>query len=281
METGGNNSFVIESSNFNTALASNYHLSIEIGIKYFAYCLLNTGNLTYEYARRYSISSVKKNASEISEIISNDDVIKNEFSSQSIAFVNFPSTLVPSEIYRKENAQTFLEFNTKVIGEVISEEIASQEAHLIYCVPKNLLKIVHNFFPHAKQKSQENILIQQYNKLNNERNKAYAYLNNNKVVISIFKGKKLILNNTFEYFTKEDLLYFLLFSFEQLNLSTKGTELVLFGDIEIEDEYFYLLYQYVEEIKLGNRPHHFTFPNVFSDLSNHKYFGLFTQVLCA
>jgi hypothetical protein len=116
--------------------------------------------------------------------------------------------------------------------------------------------------------------------LNNNTEKAYLYLIQNKVTITVFKENKLIFNNSFDYLTKEDLLYFVLFSFEQLKLSTENIEVILFGAIEKDDEYFNLLYDYIRNIKLGKRPHQFTFPIEFNSLAEHKYFGLFTQVLC-
>jgi len=280
METGENKFFVLQSDSFNIALASRYHLSIQIGITHFSYCLLNTTTLTYEYVKKYSISSAEDTTSEISEIINNDSIIKTEFSSQSVAFVNFPSTLVPTTLYKKEDAETLLSFNTKINGEAIVDNILSQEAHLIYSVPKNIIDIISNFFPNAKQKAQESILIQQYSQLNTDVDKAYVYLNEQKAGITIFKGNKLIFNNTFDYLTKEDLLYFVLFSFEQLKLSPEDIEVTLFGTIEKEDEFFNLLYEYIRNIKLGERPHQFTFPTAFNTLAQHKYFGLFTQVLC-
>ena len=45
----------------------------------------------------------------------------------------------------------------------------SQQAYLIYSVPESILTIVSNFFPNAKYKAQESILIEQYSKLNNEK----------------------------------------------------------------------------------------------------------------
>ena len=62
METGENKFFVLQSDSFNIALASSYHLSIQIGITHFSYCLLNTTTFTYEYAKKYSISSVEDTA---------------------------------------------------------------------------------------------------------------------------------------------------------------------------------------------------------------------------
>ena len=280
METGENNPIIIQSDNFNIALANSYHLSIQLGISYFSYCLLNTTTFTYNYAKIHTLLSADDTAAEITEIINNDAIIKAEFSSQSVAFVNFPSTLVPSSLYKKEEAETVLACNTEIMGKVLADTILSQKAHLIYSVPKSILTIVNNFFPKAKQKSQESILIQQYSQLNNNTEKAYLYLNQKTVTITFFKGNKLIFNNSFAYITKEDLLYFVLFSFEQLKLSTENIEVILFGSIEKDDEFFNLLYDYIRNLKLGKRPHQFTFPVEFDSLAEHKYFGLFTQVLC-
>lgn len=280
METGESNPISIQSDNFNIALANSYHLSIQLGISHFSYCLLNTTTLTYDYAKKYSLSSKEDIATEITEIINNDAIIKADFSSQSVAFVNFPSTLVPNILYKEEEAESLLAFNTEVNGKILIDNILSQKAHLIYAVPESIVSIVSNFFPKAKQKAQESILIQQYSQLNTDTEKAYLYLNEQKVGITIFKGDKLIFNNTFDYTTKEDLLYYSLFSFEQLKLSPESIDVTVFGTIEKEDEYFNLLYDYIRNVKLGERPHQFTFPNAFNTLAQHKYFGLFTQVLC-
>lgn len=280
METGENNPIIIQSDNFNIALANSYHLSIQLGISHFSYCLLNTTTFTYDYSKMHTLSSVDDTAAEITEIINNDTIIKAEFSSQSVAFINFPSTLVPSSLYKKEEKETILAFNTKVKGEALADTILSQKANLIYSVPESILTIVNDFFPKAKQKAQESILIQQYSQLNTNTEKAYLYLTQKKVTITFFKGNKLVFNNSFDYLTKEDLLYFVLFSFEQLKLSAENIEVILFGAIEKDDEYFNVLYEYIRNLKLGKRPHQFTFPSEFDSLAEHKYFGLFTQVLC-
>ena len=280
METGENNPIHIQTENFNIGLASSYHLSIQLGIYHFSYCLLNTTTFNYDYVKMYPIPSNDNSATEITEIINNDAILKAEFSSQSVAFVNFPSTLVPDRFYKKEEAETLLDFNTKVNGTVLSDNIVSQKAHLIYSVPENILTIVRNFFPRAKYKAQESILIQQYSQLNTEKKKAYLYLNEQKVGVTIFNGDKLIFNNYFKYTSKEDLLYYVLFSFEQLKLSPNSIDVTVFGAIKDTDESFRLMHEYIRNIKFGKRPHQFTFPIEFNPLADHKYFGLFTQILC-
>ena len=280
MGTGENNPIHIQTENFNIGLASNYHLSIQLGIYHFSYCLLNSTTFTYDYVKNYPLTDKDNTAAEITDIINNDTILKTDFSSQSVAFVNFPSTLVPERLYEKEEAETHLDFNTKFNGTVLADNIASQKAYLIYSVPESILNILKNFFHKAKYKAQESILIQQYSQLNTEKRKAYLYLNEQKVGITIFNSDKLIFNNSFKYTSKEDLLYYVLFSFEQLKISTESIDLTVFGTIEDTDETFKLMHQYIRNIKLGKRPHQFTFPAEFKTLANHKYFGLFTQILC-
>ena len=280
MEIGENNAIHIQTESFNIGLASSYHLSIQLGIHHFSYCLLNTTTFTYDYVKKYPLTSKDNTETEITEIINHDSILKAEFFSQSVAFVNFPSTLVPDRLYKKEEAEILLAFNSKVNGTILADNIFSQNAYLIYCVPESILTIVSNFFPKAKYKAQESILIQQYSQLNTENKKTYLYLNEQKVGITIFEGDKLIFNNSFKYTNKEDLLYYVLFSFEQLNISPNSIDVTVFGTIEDTDEYFGLMYEYIRNIKLGKRPHQFTFPTEFKSLADHKYFGLFTQILC-
>ena len=279
METGESNPLV-EIGEFDISLSTGYHLSIQLGIEHFSYCLLNTTTFTYDYIKNYSLNSKDNTATEISEIINKDAILKAEFFSQSIAFVNFPSTLVPDKLYKEEEAKTLLAFNTKVIGTVLVDKIMSQQAYLIYSVPESILTIVSNFFPNAKYKAQDSILIEQYSKLNNEKKNTYIYLNEQKVSVTIFNGDKMIFNNSFKFTSKEDLLYYVLFSFEQLNISPDTINVTVFGNIEGTDESFSLMYEYIRNIKLGKRPHQFIFPTEFNPLADHKYFGLFTQILC-
>ena len=280
METGENNPILIELGNFNINSANSYHLSIQLGLQHFSYCLLNTSNFTYDYIRIYTFKTKDDCSSKISEIINNDDIVTAGFSSQSLAFVGNLSTLVPDLLYKEEENEQILSFNTKISGKVLADSINEQQAHLIYSVSDNILNIVNNFFPKAKQKSQESMLIKQYSKSKKNTQKAFIYFNNKHIIVTVFNNNKLIFNNSFNFNTKEDLLYYVLYSFEQLNISTEDIDTEILGDIQKNDEYFNLLYDYIRNLSLAKRPSQLNFPKEFEGLPEHKYFGLFTQVLC-
>ena len=71
----------------------------------------------------------------------------------------------------------------------------------------------------------------------------------------VVSQKKLQLYNQFDYQTKEDLLYFILFSFEQLNIEPETVKLKLFGAIEKDDPVYDICYNYIKDISVITPPY--------------------------
>ena len=63
-------------------------------------------------------------------------------------------------------------------------------------------------------------------------------------------NQKLLLYNTFEYQTKEDFIYYLLFTAEQLQLNPEIFQLKLFGKISKENELYQIAYKYIRNVSL-------------------------------
>ncbi len=73
----------------------------------------------------------------------------------------------------------------------------------------------------------------------------------------VWQGKKLRLCNTFSFQAPEDVLYYVLFGFEQLDLSPENVSLNLAGAAAERGDIFDLLYRYVREVTYydkGPRP---------------------------
>jgi len=281
METGENNHFQIKSKDFHLInLAEDGHLSIQIGENSFSYCILNTKNLTYNYLKSYLVNPRVDFYQQITNLINKDSVLQSGFLSISISYLNTPNTLIPKQLYIKEESRKILEFHTDFKGDVLADYISNQEAYITYSVQKQKREIIHNFFPNVIENSQESILINIYSELNNKEKKVYLFLCEKKATITVFSEEKLIFNNQFIYNTKEDLLYYILFCYEQLKLSNEKIPLIIFGDIKKNDDHFNLLYDYIKNVKLGNRKSKLSFTKEFNILEEHKYIGLFYQILC-
>lgn len=147
METGKANK--IQASSFNTALSDIYHVSVQIGLTHFSYCIINTSTFSMEYFKNYQIN----NTNDIINLINDDEVIKSDFFSSSVAFVNFPSTLIPKKVFTKNSAIEMLKLNSETY-EIINNNVLKEiDVHLAYSIPKELDNIATTYFPNAKQKS--------------------------------------------------------------------------------------------------------------------------------
>ena len=135
--------------------------------------------------------------------------------------------------------------------------------------------MVSNFFPSAILKPQQSILIKQYIQAKKKLDNAYLFFNENILNITIFKDEMLVFSNAFLFKTKEDLLYYILFTFEQLKISTESVNVKLYGHIVKNDEIYKLLYDYIRNIEFGIKMTKIKVPTEMNLLENHQIQGLF------
>ena len=287
METGANK--ILPKVNFspsspNNLLTEKCHLSIEIGLSNFRFCLFDTLTFTYILLKEFEFKTkgISESYEKIADIIASESLLQKEFYSSSLALNEFPSTLVPTPFYKEEKNREILGFNHNVYEEILSDKMQQMDAINIYSVPTELLNLIHKSFPNTQIKCNSSILIEQLLLQNKSAEaKVYASVKNNILEVSVIEENKLELHNSFSIDTKEDMLYFLLFSMEQLRLSPEKTELILLDDILKSDEKYNLLYQYVRNISFGNRPENLNFSKELESIKSHQYFCLFSQLLCA
>ena len=268
METGKANNFISES--FNISLYDQYRLSVQISDSHLSYCIIDSRSDRLELLKRF-------NSSDLINLLNSNEVLKSNFKSTSVNFVNFPSTIIPLSVFSKDNVKEILELNSEVLDIILTDKLNSIDAYLAYTIPAEINEIARTFFPNANKKSQQTVLIDNFSKEENSETNAYLNLTNKIVNITIYKAGKLISNNSFKFITKEDLLYFTLFSFEQLKIETETVEVQLYGDITKGDEYFNLLYNYIRNLSIGEIPNKINIPANFEGFEAYKHFSLLVQ----
>ncbi len=287
METGANK--ILPKVNYtpkslDNLLTEKCHLSVEIGCNYFAYTLFDTLTLTYILLKEFEFEAknIKESVDKIAGIIESESLLQKEFYSSSLTFSHFPSTLVPVAFYKEEKGREILAFNHKVYEEILTDKLQQIEAVNIYSVPSELLNIIRNRFPNTQIKANDSILIDQLLLQNESKNaKVIASIKNDILEVCVIDENKLAFHNCFATDTKEDLLYYLLFTMGQLGLSAEKMDLILLDDILKSDEKYHLLYEYVRDISFGNCPENLNYAKELDSVKPHQYFCLFSQLLCA
>jgi hypothetical protein len=109
---------------------------------------------------------------------------------------------------------------------------------------------------------------------NSESVKMYVHVENDIFQIVVVRAKKIEFFNTFNYKTKEDFIYYILFTAEQLNLNPEELQLYLLNTIEKDSELYEIVYKYIKNVHFFRSKH--TIPKELK-LSNHSYFTLINQ----
>ena len=144
--------------------------------------------------------------------------------------------MVPKPLFDEEKLKDYVNFNTKVYANdyLVYDEIKNHDIVSVYIPYANINNFLLDQFKEFDFKHYSNILIDsllsiyKYSLVPH----VFAHINNNHFEIIVIANKKLQLYNTFEFSTKEDFIYYVLFTAEQLKLNPEKFELILLGDIE-------------------------------------------------
>lgn len=162
-------------------------------------------------------------------------------------------TFVPAALYQETKKSKYLDFlGLKEDNSVVcADYIEPVDMYNIYSVSKK---------EHAKLKNLENtefrhastLLLEELIKENLERiddTRVYLNVKNNSFEMMILKAANLLFDNTFRFKTKEDFLYFVLFSMEQLHLDAEITPVYFMGMIEKDSQVVELVTRYIRDVR--------------------------------
>jgi len=109
-----------------------------------------------------------------------------------------------------------------------------------------------------------------------EEKQVFVHLGNGHFEIVFVENQKLLLFNSFDFATKEDFIYYVLFTAEQLKLNPETFKLQLLGDINEESDFFKIAFKYIRNVSLmgvyQTQKH-----NELSTEENLKHFILFNS----
>jgi|TARA_B100001094_G_scaffold58485_1_gene53980 hypothetical protein len=169
-----------------------------------------------------------------------------------LVYYNNSSTLVPSVLFDQDNSLNYLKLNVKISVNdfVTNDSLIEDEIKNIYIPYVNINNYIFEKYNSFEYHHYSTILIEEFKKRLSSDFNQNLFLNVNDKMIDIiyFDDGNLKFNNSFSYSTDTDILYYLLFTLEQLNLNTEKTLVMSSGLISIESELYALLYNYIQNI---------------------------------
>jgi hypothetical protein len=258
---------------------TNLELSIQISLSGLSFCVLNPDTKTI-IELKSQVFSIKKTPTELLDAVihlfNTEEILNQNFSSINIIHVNDWSTLVPKALFKEDYLADYLKFNTKILKTdfITFDEIITNESINIYVPFTNINNYIFDKYGSFTYKHFSTILIEQLlvKEKHSSDTKVYVNIDTNNFEIIAIKEGGLLLYNTFEYHTKEDYIYYLLFTLEQLQLNPETLQLVLLVLINKEDDVYNITNKYIRNVSFGNRMDTYNFTK--TPTTNYSYFTL-------
>jgi hypothetical protein len=258
-------------------------LSIQLSLDGFSFCVHNKFENKISVFEAYEFNenniSPQQHLSLIKEIYTNSSTLSLKYKSVNVTHVNNLVTQVPKPFFDKNKLPSYLQYTIKLLEDdyITYDTISNTEIINVYVPFVNINNYMIDVYGSFIYKHSSTILIekllQQFKNINKEI--CFVNISKNMFEIVIIKNNKLILYNCFDFETKEDFIYYILFEIEQLKINPEEINLQLMGDIEKESELYTILYQYIRNISFYNP---LIFPNELKGIPKHGYFTLLNQI---
>jgi hypothetical protein len=184
------------------------------------------------------------------------------------------NTWIPFKLYDDKQNKEYLQ-KTNVLyssDTIIANTVEKIDAVSIFAYPLHVYSGAKIVMPKAKFVCQSQVLTEYAFEVSSfMKNTFILYKRENGCDFAIFKGNKFTLSNSFDYKTPNDLIYFILFTMQQLNIPTDEVCLLLTGDKYIDEELL-LFKKYVKDVTYANCIEDIDVGIEFDGIDLQKYF---------
>ncbi len=249
-------------------------LSIRLGAKHCCFAVTNkTGSEIYQLAY---ITIENWNEEERANLFELYPDLGGMYYEVLIAF-DFPeSSLVPMKSVHNDDPGTILKamYGINGLSSVISESVTGWQLNNIYALPADLKVWIQHKFPSARYWHQYSIGVR-HSIASSASGTLLVDFRKDDFVLIVTGRNNILLAQTYEYSTPEDVLYALIKICKQFSLSREEVELQLSGLVDKQSALYKELYQYFINIHFRNATWH-----TDSDYPAHFFTSLNDLALC-
>lgn len=168
-----------------------------------------------------------------------EDIAPTQFDNVNIVYATKSVTIVPDAIFEESQAESIFALNRRIADDEVIQysKLPKSQTVIIFSVKKEIINLLNSLFVKYSIFPQSHSFIES----GLTRTKISEKPNRQRMFVQIFEDffevlvidKAQIANyNTYSYKSPNDILYFIVNTFEQLGLSQEDCEVVLSGFIE-------------------------------------------------
>lgn len=276
------NIFVTDET-FDKNLANSYELSLQLCSNRFSYCILDPLRNKFIVFYNHPIKNdlpFDMYLDEIDQFIKKEEILHLDYKTKRVQIVSRKSILIPADLFDKNNLKTFLNFNTPIdeLEEIHYNFLEKYNIYNVFAIHSEITNIISRKLNSVKFYHQSTSLIK--SALDTNRSifpEVYMVIYSDFIEISVLKQGKILLYNTFHKETEDDILFHVMNCYNQLNIDTYLTPIIISGEtnnIEI------LFSDYFKNVRIDKPLSKYIFSYTFKPIDEKLVVNLFNLSNC-
>ncbi|MDO5341859.1 MAG: DUF3822 family protein [Bacteroidia bacterium] len=262
---------------------NNNEITIQLSLDGFSYSVYDKTRRKYIHLERVNEQDPSLKTA-VEKIETTHSCKIDGFGRTIILFDNCPNTFVPASIFRNRAKGKYLDF-LGIGGDgrtAASDFLDVAEANNVFSITNDDAATLSEMQGDTQFHHAASVLVSNIIKTNIHHNEPVIHINmkSPQFDVIVTKGCNLLFHNVFNFKTKEDFLYFLLFTIDQLHLDAGTVPVYFLGLIEEKSQLVELASRYIRDIRFVRRDNDMTFTEEIEKTPYFHNYLLFNSITC-
>jgi len=267
-------------------LTQSYELSIQLSLNGLSFCLLDTVRnkfIVLQHTLIQTHTTFDDYLDNIEKLIESTDLFHHQYKKVKLVWISNKNTLIPSSLFNTDNLKKYFEFNQKLndLDEIHYTELKYANAYSVFTIPNQIATIFTRLYSNISFYNQQTPAIENaLFKYNSSDFKVIINVENEFFDLTITQKGKLLLYNNFIYKNEIDMIYYIMYSFEQLQINPESIDVVLSGILTKNSKEYIKLKEFIRHIRFEKHSEENSFSYTFNKIPSHHFTNLFNLNLC-
>jgi hypothetical protein len=219
------------------------------------------------------------------DVLASRTILREKYHSTRVVFETGRTTLVPIALFDPAEKESYLNFNIDPDPGylVLFDRLDHLGIVNVFAAPRDVHDAIRAQFPGAILFHHASVLIE--NLWNHYKNRVkghhiFVHGREGSFDLLVFDPRMLRYYNTFTCKAPEDLIYYLIFVMEQLELNPEDTPVTILGNIEKDSATHQLLVKYIREVGFALRNSAYGYSHIFEEIPAHHHYPLLNLGAC-
>jgi hypothetical protein len=270
---------------FDLKFASEYHLSIQVGLDGFSFCILDIHRKKYIVLQHIPliVGKLQFLTKKIEAIFDQDEKLNASYQSVSIAYSTNKATLLPKAYSDSGLFSKVTELTNDINRneDIAVNDLPGFNQQLIFSYPKELMILLNRKFTefNFKHKSVP-LLASAVNQRNEKKNTLLINFEKKYVRMIAIKDMQIALYNSFYFKNESDFLYYTLNICHNLQIDPERDEILTGGYVADDSSYIRQLKKYISNVYFLKPSADFYYSNTFDKIQKHQFVSLLNTYQC-